>query len=244
MLLKDLGRRGSISLVNLRSLAPPFIRSSLEEGRPGGTRAASLIRALWTSFDRRSRRLQPFDAYRSILRCVRQIVAFESNSNESFLSVHDIHGLHERSQWPEVDLSPSHNKVGSSSSTMNSSRVVAADLSLAEIGARSKNHFWGSAESRLSTMHFRTGCNTTPRALTQRAFNSPRTRASGLATSSALAMSDGVRRAAPPPKCIQTIRDQERKRSVSSPSKREAAAQKSRSVSFGSYNITCVHPVT
>jgi len=101
MLLKDLGRKGSLGISSFRMLAPFFIRGSTSVGRPGGPQSAVVLRATWNAVDRKLRRLQAAESYAAVLRCTRVVIGF---LQPDLIYGHEAEEL---TQWPKMDLTPS-----------------------------------------------------------------------------------------------------------------------------------------
>lgn len=215
MLLKDLGRKGSLGLSQLRPLAECFVRSSAACGRPSGATAAALLRLLCSFSDARARRYQPFEAFQSAVRCCRCVCSF-LNSNISVDVACRGHDLNEAvsltgtARLGDQGLETFHSGVSSSG---RRARGAAAESgpSLAEIGSRSKlEAVKGSVDKRVSTMHYqrRAAGTETREALTPR-----RLRADHVQRREA----ELQRRLGPLPKCIATIRGRAARDRASSP---------------------------
>eukprot|EP00931_Biecheleriopsis_adriatica_P101570 TRINITY_DN76686_c0_g1_i1.p1 TRINITY_DN76686_c0_g1~~TRINITY_DN76686_c0_g1_i1.p1 ORF type:complete len:1222 (+),score=210.17 TRINITY_DN76686_c0_g1_i1:285-3668(+) len=205
MLLKDLGRKGSLGLGSFKLLVPSFIHSSLVCGRPGGTSAAALMQLFWNCSERKLRRMQPFEAHQAAVRCCRRV--------GSFLSA-DVSADQEEEpmEWPEMELSPKSARCGDSqvlgtysSASVSSNRGLATsqllqgEPSLAEIAARSR--LWNSADSRLSDMHYRASVSRSQ----SRDKSLPRHLRPANAKTALSTVVAAERRMAPPPKCISSL---------------------------------------
>lgn len=152
MLLKDLGRKGSLGMAQLRFLAPAFVRQSDPRGRPGGATAAALVRSLWQSVDSKARQYQPLEAQQAAIRCCRCVFSF----------LDDAVVLSPRSEQTPRNLNDTAKLAGTGrlgdqgldtfQSVLTPRSRKEGELSLASASGR---RVTGEVEKRVSAMHYR-----------------------------------------------------------------------------------------
>lgn len=152
MLLKDLGRKGSLGMAQLRFLAPAFVRQSDPLGRPGGATAAALVRSLWQCVDSKARQYQPLEAQQAAIRCCRCIFSF----------LDDTVVLSPRGEQTPRNLNDTAKLAGTGrlgdqgldtfQSVLTPRSRKEGELSLANASGR---RITGEVEKRVSAMHYR-----------------------------------------------------------------------------------------
>jgi len=153
MLLKDLGRKGSLGLAQLRFLAPAFVRQSdPTQGRPGGSAAASLVRCFWGFADVKSRQYQPIEVQQAAIQCCRCVYAFLNpaistsvDGDKTPRDLNDTANLAGTGRLGDQGL-------GTFQSVLSSRSRREGELSLASASGR---RVTGEVDQRFSAMHYR-----------------------------------------------------------------------------------------
>eukprot|EP00913_Durusdinium_trenchii_P032537 g30461.t2 len=201
MLLKDLGRKGSLG--ESPACAPAretWAKAVVFGGTSGGATAASLLRRLWGQSDLRARRYQPLEAQQAAIRCCRCICSF-LNAAISVSLVDEPQDLHETASVAGTGRLGDQG-LGTFQSVLSSRSRGEREPSLAEIGGRSKlEAVKGDVDKRRSMMHYRP--------------SSARVPSEKLTPRNLRGKSHQQRRDAE--KCIQTIRGRSLKQRLQSP---------------------------
>ncbi|CAJ1333541.1 unnamed protein product, partial [Effrenium voratum] len=216
VLLKDLGRRGSLGLGHLRVLAPGFVHSGRNCGRPSGAGAASLVRCFWGHSDPRMRKQQPSKALQSAISCCRSVCSFLDSSISAGLTG-------SLSQELNDTASVGTGRLGQVSTVRSMASLAASERS---VGSRSKlEAVRGDVDKRTSSMHFRRSQART----STRDKSIPRNLRADHAARRDAELSW---RLGPLPRCIATIRGRNTKQRVASPPRsRSGSPRRSRTSS-------------